>query len=714
MKTINNVEIESQKVEKHDPEQYDMSLFFDKVKLSEEQVDRLREEFFDEFDIIKKERGDANLEKTWKELDNQYEGNMVEDTDRQFNLHKHVTKVKVDSVVRSIMQALFETDPKFSISPLPEFGRSFGWEVCEAQSEYLDYAIDTRIDLRTAKELVTHSATLKGTGIQKNTYDIQQVKRTRVERHKGNPEGAGIDPRTGQPMVKNDGLEGFVRAHQEEIEENPKKYVGLIKKLSEGKEIQLLVEYDETTYDDPLPKFVDLVDFYTRLNTEGYKGLCESKANYERLHYTWWELKKEGKKNVLENIDELMYEHDEQTVTADGKKKHKKNKSSNKKEDYSSKEWNILEAEIFFSETEDGEEERYIAWFEEEDKVFLGMIHYPWIGIGSQFNPHYIKKKKPGFYQDGVGIDLKDNNIAEDAILNFFLEGLWSANTITPITREGSRIEEQFLNKQWGHGDPISFDENDNVQNIRFVNEFMKPMDTRGMMMAMEMLSRQDDDVSGVSGLVTGGESQLDPTAPASKTIALMEQSGMNVKPYIERIVVAWNRDAEMFLQLYGQQSEEGRQYMDRGTRSSKVTGKEPFKMIGREDLIARTNIQSKATAFDFDKMNEKRLLLSLQQVLANEMIWASKPELRWKFLRMLVKAWSPKLKNQVDQILPPLEQLKQEEQQASLQAVDQYVKLKTQEAQVTGQSPEFDIGQLMGVIQQAKAQLAMPVEEGK
>lgn len=706
MKVIDNVKIEKLELEKEE-KNYSISNFITECNLSEEQVDRLREEFFNEFDAIVEERNAAKVEDKWKMLQNQYDGILADTEDRQFNIHRHITKVKCDYITRATMQALSDTEQKFSITPRPEFAKIAGYDVCQKQEDWLDYALDNRIEWLPIKSLVVDSAVVKGTGIQKNVYDIRTIKNKREEVYEGTPELI-LDPATKQPAgMKNEGLDAFIRAHKEEIEENPKEYQSYIKDLQAGKKIRLMVEYDEVVYDDPYPKFVSLENFYVRLNTKGYNGLCQSKGNFERIIFTYWELKEEEKKGVLKNIEELKFEH---------KQVNKKPVRGTIRDKYEKETFSILEAEFQFDiKGDEKRNDRLIVWFDERDKVFLGAIYYPWIGFQSQYNPHYIKIKKDGFYQPGIAEDLTDNNIAQDALISFYLEAQWMANTITPIVKEDSGIYDQMMAKQFRLGMPLVLNKSENAGDIRFFNEFMRPVDSNGLISGLQLLVKDADDTSRVSDLTTGRASEIDPSAPASKTIALLEQSGIGVKDYIQSIAPSWNRDGWMFLQLYGQMSEQERRFQGKTTREQAVTGSDPFGMITREDMVAKTNINTLVTAFDFDKMNEKKTDLAMYQLLGNETMVRSNPMKWYEVTRQVVKGWSPKWRSMVDRVLPSPDQITKEMAMSILQAVSQYVQMKVQESKSTGNPPEFDLKQLAPLAQQAVSAISMPPqEEGK
>jgi hypothetical protein len=66
---------------------------------------------------------------------------------------------------------------------------------------------------------------------------------------------------------------------------------------------------------------------------------------------------------------------------------------------------------------------------------------------------------------------LTDINIAQDAILSFFLEGQYIANLITPIVKEDSGIYDQMMAKEFRHGMPLVLKKTEDPAQIRFFNE---------------------------------------------------------------------------------------------------------------------------------------------------------------------------------------------------------------------------------------------------
>lgn len=663
-------------------------VYMERLELSDEQKKRLVEEIFAEFKVLKEEREAKHLEKKWQALDNQYDGKLNEDTRRQFNLNKGVTKVKIDKIVRYAKQAFFESDPVFAITPRPEFYKNSGLEVCSKQQDFLDYKMDN-LPFEQEIDLVFHSAAVKGTGILKIFHDIRREPRRREERYEAKIVSV-IDPINKQPVVmngqqvlENRGLKEFLSNWPSAAE----KYPGYLKQLASGKDIEFVVDYKETVYNDPRPKFIDLKDFYVRINTNGYDGLKTTRLTVERQNYTYWDLRREEKEEKFYDIDKLISDEKEK----DGKKKN-----------YENLDFDILECVYYFRLNDnDSEETKIVVWVDEDKKIVIGSVLYQYYAIGSCYIPFYIKRKKTGFYQPGVAEDLTDNNLAENAILNLTLESSHITNTVTPITNK-PEVMSQFLEKRFAHGVPIEA----KAGEIDFLQKYMRPTDVGGLIQILLMLSQFDDDLSGVSAGMSGKENPLDPQAPASKTIALLKASSIDINDYIRHLISSFNEIGYILLAMYYQMSKEGRKYT---IRPENVVGENPFGVLERNDMIARTNIQARAYAYDFDKVNEKAQDLALYQTIRTEPLVAKNPEAVYTLLKNIIENWSIKWKNIATKVIPSLEDFKKMQLQTAMQGVAMYIQGVLKNSKVTGVEPEFDVKAMLPMLADMQAMMVTP-----
>uniref|UniRef100_A0A6M3IM65 Uncharacterized protein n=1 Tax=viral metagenome TaxID=1070528 RepID=A0A6M3IM65_9ZZZZ len=668
-------------------EEQGLPVYMEKLELSDAQKSQIIEECLKEIDEIKKEREADQLEDKWEALDNQYDGKISDDDLKQFNLNRNVTKVKIDAVVLGIKEALLDSDPIFAVTPRPNFGKTTGMEVCNKQQDFLDYKVDN-LPFEPEIDLVAQSAAVKGLGWLELYYDIKREPRKRDEEYE--PEMIPvIDKITQRPvlgpdqktLLENKGLRDFLNNWPNAV----KDYPGYVKQLSEGKKISFVATSKEKVYDDPRPKYHDIKDVYARAKTDGYEGLKTTRLIAVKENFTYWELKKEEADSKFYDINKLV-----------------EDKDGKKPENYLNKDFDIWKCTYYFKlNKNDKEETKVIVWFEENKKVVIGSILYPYYAVACCYIPFTIKRKKKGLYQPGIAEDLTDSNLAENAILNLTLEGAWIQNTITPITKD-SAVHAQFLEKRFIHGLPIEGD----AKNIDFLQKYMQPINYAGLLQLMQYMILGDDQVSRVSSLMSGAESPIDPTAPARKTLELLRQSGRGVLDYVKIFSRSFNEVGYTLLNLYYQMSKQGREY---SPRPENVVGDNPFSLLTRNDMIARTNIQSRSFMFEQDKVNEKTLDLALYQTIRQEPLVAKNPEAVYTLLKNLVDSWSLKWKNISDKVIPTLSDFKKMELQTALQAVSMYVQGVVENSKVTGVAPEFDLNQLMPIIADLQAQLVTP-----
>ena len=711
---IDKQELEIEKVTQEEIDERDEYVphFKEKVELSDEQIERLRTEIFKGFESLKTER--TNLDKKggdWDALEAQYKGEMSDDTGLEFNLDIGVTQIKIDSVDRLIVKALLESDPKFTVTPRPAMAKMDKWEVTtEGQADYLDYKLDEEIDLVSPLRKTIHQSTSLQGGILKVPYVYERKKRRREERFSGKPE------QDEQGKVRQPGLEAFVKQYPEAINEGNEGHWAFKDLVAGKEEVIFKAEYWEVTYNDPKPAFVDCRDFFVPKTCEGYAGLCNERLIVERQRYTWWELKKAEKNDDFEDVEKCKYE-----INEEGEGDDRKEVSNDKEiENHQDKIYTVLECPYYFNMVEDSEdpddEIRILCFFEVGSKAFLGAILYPYDAVDSVYVPFYIKDKTAGFWKGGMAEDITGDHLIQNAFINFMLTGSWQELTVTPIVKAGSTVADQFLTKRFKHGVPIELPAEtlDISKELTFLE---KPQRAIGQQIInlLLFLGKLTDDKTGISAGLSGKESPMDPRAPASKTAMLLKQSGINISDYINVIVPSFNIVGQIILQLTHQMSKGGRKYRQR-QRAREVTGTDPFAEITRDQMVAKTNIQSRAAAFDFDKLNQKRENLAISQALMEMFpgIMGQNPEGVFTLARTLVQSWSPLWKNKVDQLIGTPQEFQQGQMKVALQALQLYLKGMQKQKEVTGADQQPNFQEFVKMATQMMAQTVMPPEEDK
>jgi len=658
------------------------------MKLVEEQKTRLTDSFFLEFDALKREREDLGLEKKWKERDSQYDGTLEPNKQMPFNLHMHQSKIKTDAIVRAIKEAFLDSEPIVDISPRPEASRNDGYVVARKQAEFIDYVMDEEVKMESAFDKVAKSAVKKFVGIMKLCWAYRRETRKREESYQG--ENIPLDIVNGNLVIKNEGLEQFLKVYPDAMD----KHKALVKQLMEEKKIDIVVRYKDTIENNAKPKYVKVEDFYVRNATDYWDGLRTEHCVVERVQYTYWELLKKQDEGEFENIEALFNSDDTQGQEGEGKLS----------PDYKTATYDILEGTYYFKLKEtDKEEVKIKCWFGEQKKAFLGAILFPYYAFDIDYIPFYVELNDYGFYGDARSVmsNLRDSNIAQNVLLNLALYGLYIRNSLTPIVKEGSEVEAAFTNKTWRVGDPLVVDEL--TDDVNKAMDFVQwpNVDMNTTLVLMEMLKRNDSDVTKVSDLTSGRESVIDPSAPASKTIALLEQSGLGVKEYIRTFLPSFNILCTMLLQLYYQMSQEGHKYKVR-RKAEGVTGEDPFASISRDEMIVKTNVQARASSFVFDKVNEKAEAIAALNLVSNYPYAMQQPEIQYESFKIVMETMGQKWRNLVDKMLGP-EEFKKQQMMIAMQAVQALMQQAQTQAKVTGVSPDIGMEQVADTVTQAQ-----------
>ncbi len=644
-----------------------------KISLTEEQRKRLEAQVFMEFEALKQERSDLKLDKAWEERDKQYDGQLAPIRNIEFAIDVRESKIKVDSIVRAHMEAFFPDDGDIvDVSPRPETAkRKEGYEIAERQQQFIDFAMDEEIKPEMAFRKAFTSSAKKFVGIIKQCWLYKSATRRREEHWEAKIVDTGtIDPRTGLPVRDNEGLRRFLDAYPDAAV----KYPTQVKRLLLGQDVDIVVSYKEQIRNNPDYKYVKIEDFYVSNSCDYNEGLTTEHLIGERQEYTYWELKDLEAKEEFEAVDNLF----------NSKQDGQDDKGGN---EYMTKKYNVMEFTTYFRINQNDKEETKIkCWFGEDKKVFLACEQYPYYAIDCDYTGFWMTTNDKGFYgnAESVMYDLRDTHIAQDALISLLLHATYIRNIITPIVREGSEIEETFIDRRFRMGDPIAVDDltDDVGKAFDFIQWPAGDMST-GLIL-LEKLKRIGSDVSRVSDMTTGGESQIDPSAPAAKTIALLQQSGVGIKDYIKCVLPSFDLTAGNLLLLYYQMSTEDRQYRVM-QKSKQVTGKDIFASIKREEMLVKTNVQSRAASFVFDKANEKREALVAYQTVNEDSYASQQPAIKHKALKILLSTFGGRWRTMADVDLLSPEEFQKHQMVVAIKALAALMDQASANAEVTG-----------------------------
>jgi hypothetical protein len=616
------------------------------LDLSEDQEKELVKQVKEEFEALKDERKTLGLDNEWKVLERQYDGELKKIQNLDFQIDVRESKIKVDAIARALIEAFIpDSGDIVDIKPRPEFSKNNGFVVAEKQQQFLDWAIDEEIKPEQAFRKIFISTIKNFVGIGKLVWKLQTCQRRREEHWEAKLVPVGFAP-DGSQIVDNEGLRNFVSMYPDAV----KLYPQHVKKLSEGKSIDIVVNYKEQVFNNPELQYVALEDFFVRNSCEYNKGLQTEHLIVERRRFSYWQLKEE---KTFKNVDKIF-------EGTDGKVS----------PDMQTKEYCILECTTFFEM--DKEKIKIKCWIEEEKQVFLGAIQYPYYGLDCDYVGFWATTNDYGFYGNAKSImaDLRDTHIAQDALISLMLQGVYIRNILTPIVPKGSDVEKLFLEHRFHAGSPIPISDmidGDINKAFRFVE--WGNIDLNGGLSMAEKIKRIGSDVTRVSDLTTGGESQLDPNAPATKTIALLQQSGQGIKDYIKTIKPSFDMVISGFLQLYYQMSTEDRAYKVT-SKSKQITGENVFSGISRGEMAIKTIVQSRASTFAFEKVQEAQKALAAYNLIMASPYAQRQPELMYKSLKTLLETFGEKWKILADSDLQSPEDFKKGLEQQAMQAI--------------------------------------------
>lgn len=654
-----------EEIERNDNDE-DIPAYRIQMDLDDEQEKRLTEQFKLEFEALEKEREDLGLEAKWRERDSQYDGDIESNKSLPFNLHVHQSRIKVDAICRAAKEAILDVDPIVDVTPRPETAaEKNGYVIAQKQAQFIDYAMDEDIKPEEAYDKVLKSSAKKFVGIAKLTWAYRRDKRKREEAYEGTEEG----------------LRDFLETYPEVKDPNSsefKKYKSLVMDLIKQKKVHVVTEYKDTTDNNAKIKYVKIEDFYVRNACNYWDGLRTEHFYAEIVPFTYWELLKKKTDNEFKNIEKLWETGDETLKGSENK-------------DYMTATYDAVESVMHFRLKESDEDEvKLKAWFSKDKKTFLGASLFPFYAFDTEYVPHYMILNDEGFYGGAKSImwTMRDSNIAQNVLLNLALYALYLRNTVTPITTEGSAIEAMFNEKSWEAGKPLVLDEltDDVNKSLSFVQ--WPNVDTNAFMTIMGILRRDDSDTTTVSDLVTGQESPLDPTAPAEKTMALLHQAGLGIKEYLRTLTPAVNVVCTMILQLYYQMSREGKKYKVR-RKANDVVGQDPFETISRDEMIAKTTVQSRASAFAFDKLNEKREAVAGLQLVQTNSYTMQQPAIQYQALLITLQTMGGRWKTLADK-MPSPEAFQQQQLETAVQAMQMLMQNAQAKSQITNVPPRM------------------------
>ena len=628
------------------------------LNLSPEKLQEIVDNIITKIDKIEEDRK-PRLEKI-KEYRNQYD-QIVQETSLPypgcFNLCVPLTLKNVDACVSQTEEAFEDVDPKWTIMTPPDKNLI---EARDTQEKILDYYSDTEMEDLECWTKVYHDAFLLGTGWLCMVFKREFIKV--------------------RDYVEYDSLPKF----QSDYPNDWQKYPKYVEALTNGKTVKLVVEYNQEVCRSAKPEHAKWEDIYVPLETEGLQGMLKARIIARYVPKRWEEIYiDETKGDYIKGVSETL----KRKMGSDG------NLSEDIDPEYLKKVYDTFEVQYFVDIDNDNIEERCLFNIEIEHKLGLRAIRYPYNHSRPYVIPYYIQSNNSGIYQKGLGEKLQNLNIALNAILNHTLNSSVIANSLSLKVRSGSDAIRALYEHQWYPGSILELMNPDDVSQFNFATPNLS-----GLINLFAIVERFGEDVSGIVNYTIGQESAQDPEAPASKTIALMRKAEIKLRSYIKCLKRSNNEAGYQALRLIYQ-------YVPK-SRIAKILGLDKQEVDGKivtvsEDIINQKIIDifqyplkaiTQSSGFAIERMFAKRDNMEILNILMKDPIVSGDPKRRVVAYRILAKDWGSNWDKKIEYIVPTVDELQKEEQQANQDSIikkQEFLKQATQEALNKGASPE-------------------------
>lgn len=418
-----------------------------------------------------------------------------------FRVNVPITKRKVREVANRLKQAFLDSDPIWAvISP------TLPLELVEGVERGLDHQVDNELEAADDLSQSIFEAVLHGAGALEPgwVYWEDVVRDLAVYR--------GFDGFTAESLAD---LARFEQDYPDWRENSEAR--ALHARLARGEEVRHEVTYRAPTVNQPALCHIDIKDVRAYPHLNHWLDLHRSPCYGYVKDYTRDELEALA---ADETIDDAVLG---QVFGTDSKEASPREAM----EDYE-----VFRGTIRYPLEGDDEPTRYKVWFERQNQKVLRIRGFPWWLNRPDLVFLHTRQEEPGLFKRGIAWDLVDTHTAANVTLSLYLNGADMANSMGWKTKAGSLAEAHLVNRHWSPHLPITWRTDPNeVDALPRQTAHLQPLVT-----AFELMRRQADEETQTTSLQSGRESPTDPSAPAAKTIALLQQVEPNTKEYLRSL----------------------------------------------------------------------------------------------------------------------------------------------------------------------------------
>ncbi len=422
-----------------------------------------------------------------------------------------------------------------------------------------------------------------GTGLMKTIHVVEKERVTETEIWDGRFENEN----------REDEIFRFAEKYPEEID--------YAVKLLKGEKLSLTVSYEKTLYRGPRLERVPRPNF---IGPEGYTEIEKMPWYFEKLTFSWAELEDGVRENRFgaEILDRIKSNHAPKTKGGKGKTKSIKDRP-NSEDDYLHKKYTVYEGMWKYA-AGSKVRERCMFTILPEENIYLRGIKYPFNHSHPYITAFFLIRDPDNFDGECVAMDLEDIQILHNMIVNNALDSdMFNMPTFWQ-TRDS--MGEEFDPAGWYPGRVWA------VENKDDIGQMPGSASHANSIGLMQVVARFGDDVSGVSELMSGRETSLDPNAPGNKSEMLLGESKQDMGSYLRTWTKSYNEVWWQVCELLDQYGTDGEEFRVLNEGGEAVFESAPDSLGVRPDMEPRT--AQPIFSADGKKMLTSDLMEKLQQ----------------------------------------------------------------------------------------------------
>lgn len=494
-----------------------------------------------------------------------------------FRVNVPVTKKKIREIANRVKQAYLDSDPIWAVTSPP--GQPEQHLLAQEVERGLDHQMDQELDSIDDLSQALFESVLHGTGFLEACWDYQED----VVR-----DLATYTPFDGVTLDSLNDLFRFEADYPNWTEEPELRR--LHTRLATGRPVEVLISYSTPVRNHPKLRFIPSTDVRVYPSVAGAEGLRITPLYGYVRTYTRAELEELARANQID-ADAL-------TRVFDDAQREKTTGAEEQQDTY----------EVFLGTARyqlqgDQEPARYKVWFETESGVLLRTRRWWWWSADPDLIPLYTRQEDPGFFKRGFAWDLVDTHTCQNVMMNLLLNAIDRANSMQFKAKSGSMAEQHLLARRWSPHLPMPY-ETDPAE--------VEPMLSNtahitAIVQGLQLLKLQADEETQTSSLQSGRESPTDPSAPATKTIALLRQVEPNTKETLRSLEPGFRVLGRWVLLMYYQ-----------AKRLGWISAIPGFPEIPDEQLpeLAR-QLAPRAVLFEYDRSQRVQTNVTVMGLLA-------------------------------------------------------------------------------------------------